>query len=679
MEKLKKIVKSDFALAGFILFATALTLSIMGGFCYAYGTNDDYTISVLLSSGDDRVLFISYYLSFIMSKLHKICNGINIYGISQIVLCAASLLAINYVLVRRMKKPLGALVSAFVDVFFYSTSVLVVQFTQTTALACTAGVLLFVYASFYPQGRKLTLFWKISAWVLVIFGSFYRIDSFMIVALFSFFLLFCLVFGEAARDGSNEKWYKKAAAVLKARLRFIISLALIFAVGFGLNFISDAIKRADENYRAYEEEARGRSLVTDYPLASYSENVGYYADHGVLSVTELYMINHGHVDREVLNAKTMNEIGEYSQDWLYKGDSKPVYAIKKNIETAKPRFECFIRHAYGKVISYNYIGINNKVFALIAALLGAAAVTAAIVLYRKARKERGISQLIYGSVPLIIMKLLLVAAWWAYFIVYWLRLTNSPMLICCAAALLTLRSANFRHTLYCWIFSFFTIALYCYQVWFRLNFRSTLSFVVPAFFFLLYLFEWENMEGHKGAKLTTNGFFTVAALALTIPFITNLIPLTWKEVYVVKTGRYPKTAYDYFEAHHDKTYATMIPYCLSIDPNYNNSLLQPDMPDNTITYACWNMYSESNERILREKGIENVFRDSIDNDNLYLVAKPNANYPKLYGIYLSNHYAEKGKLVRLEQVDRIIIVGEYLGGIKQGDSLAVYKVTQYSK
>ena len=205
MEKLKKIVKSDFALAGFILFATDLTLSIMGGFCYAYGTNDDYTISVLLSSGDDRVLFISYYLSFIMSKLHKICNGINIYGISQIVLCAASLLAINYVLVRRMKKPLGALVSAFVDVFFYSTSVLVVQFTQTTALACTAGVLLFVYASFYPQGRKLTLFWKISAWVLVIFGSFYRIDSFMIVALFSFFLLFCLVFGEAARDGSNEK------------------------------------------------------------------------------------------------------------------------------------------------------------------------------------------------------------------------------------------------------------------------------------------------------------------------------------------------------------------------------------------------------------------------------------------------------------------------------------------
>ena len=110
-----------------------------------------------------------------------------------------------------------------------------------------------------------------------------------------------------------------------------------------------------------------------------------------------------------------------------------------------------------------------------------------------------------------------------------------------------------------------------------------------------------------------------------------------------------------------------------------NALLQPDMPDNTITYACWNMYSESNERILREKGIENVFRDSIDNDNLYLVAKPNANYPKLYGIYLSNHYAEKGKLVRLEQVDRIIIVGEYLGGIKQGDSLAVYKVTQYSK
>ena len=682
MSKVKKILTGNFLYALLIFLAVGLTVSAIGGFRFTYGTNDDYTISTLLSSGDDRVLFISYYIGFIMSRLQQVFAPVNVYAVFQIVLCSLSVLTLNYVMLGRLKKPIGAFLSVLVDIVLVTTGVMVVQFTQTTTLACTAGALLFIYASYHPLGRGVTLFQKIAACLLVLFGSFFRVDSFEVVAIFAFVLLACLIISEASEDKSREKRYKKAAAVIKKRLVFVVSFILIFAICFGLSLLSDVIKRADDNYRAHEEAAHGRALITDYPLANYSKNTEFYNEHGVLATNEVSLINRGHIDKNVLTTDRMTAIGEFSAEKTHNGKSNVVYAIDKTLETVKAKAIQTMWSVYDAVLPFKSIlpfDVPNKVYLAGVGLLGAALLAGLIVLYKLLKKRFGFAPLIYGNGGLITLKLLLAAMWAAYFIVYGVTFVNCMMLACCAAALLTIRNANLKHTLFSWVFSFLTVGLYAYQICFRLNFRSVFSFAAPMLFFLLYLFDWENMDGWKRAETPAQLVSTAVAAVLAVVFAVNIQTLAWRFVYVSQTGQYQSTVYDYITAHPDVTYAMIVPCCMSVDPNYNNALLQPDMPENTLLYGSWNMYSDSNEKELEERGIENLFRDMIGNDKLQLMTKTHANFPKYYGVFLNNHYGRDGKAIALEQVDRIDNVGTYWSGIRQGDPLNVYKIVEKDK
>ena len=95
MEKIKKIFTSNICLSALLLIGVGLVLSIIGGFLYTFGTNDDYAISLLLSGGEERNFFISFFASFFFAHIQQLFPAINCYGISQVVLGIVSLFVLG--------------------------------------------------------------------------------------------------------------------------------------------------------------------------------------------------------------------------------------------------------------------------------------------------------------------------------------------------------------------------------------------------------------------------------------------------------------------------------------------------------------------------------------------------------------------------------------------------------
>ncbi len=675
MEKIKKIFTSNICLSALLLIGVGLVLSIIGGFQYTFGTNDDYAISLLLSGGEERNFFISFFASFFFAHIQQLFPAINCYGISQVVLGIVSLFVVNYVFFGKLGKPLGAFVSLITDVILYSNAVLMVQFTQTTTLIAAAGILLFVYSNFEETRKGYRRLQFIGGALLILIASFYRFMSFKVVAAFAFILLFCVLLREIVAEKDADKWYKKIFFVLKKRIRFLICFVLMFALCFGANTVSGMLKNADPSYVAHYEAESGRSMVTDYPMATYKKNVEFYRENNVFSVEDISMINRGQIDPNVLDTQSMQNIGKFSVEYLQKGKSNIAYAISVTMEHLRKA----MWREYDKIIALKPlcpIPMSYRTFVLCFGAAVLLMIALLVVIWELLRHKFGWPPLIYGSVPLIIVKILLALSWWAFFIVYPYGMLSCFMLLVCGAALLALRNANWLHTIFCWIFSLACAALYGYQVCFRLNFRSTFIFTVSAFLFLCYLIDLKHMDGIKNAKLWVRCISAGVAVAVAVVIAFNVQTLTWRNNYVAKTGVYQTTVYDYITDHPDNIYAMVVPCARSVDPNYTNSLLPADMPKNTLFYGSWNIYSDYSEKQMADFGITNLFQDVIDRDDLFLVTRTNGDYAKIIGKYLNNHYAKDGKTIRLEKVEKINCMGTYWSNIKQNDPLIIFKVIE---
>lgn len=675
MDKVKKIFSSNFFLSAVLVLAVGLTLSIFGGFCFTYGTNDDYALSLLMNGGEERLFFISYYVGFFFSHLQQLFPAVNCYAISQIALGVASLLAINYVFFCKLGKPLGAFISLIADVILFSVSIMVVQFTQTTTLVASAGTMLLIFARFFEQRKGFRIMQYIFSTLLVIISSTYRFMSFRVVAVFSFIFLFCILLSEIFRSEEQRTIPSKILGVLKKQWKFLICFVLIFAVCFGGNTLSNILKNADPSYVEYSNAEKGRSLITDYPMANYKANIDFYRENNVYSSEDVVLINRGHIDPDVNDTESMTNIGEFSVKYNQNGKSSISYAVNVTLKQLKAT----VKEVYGSVTSLKRFlpfNMSSRVFALCFAAFVLLAAAIIIIVWQLLRRKLGFAPLIYGSIPLKIVKILLALTWLAFFIIYKYSFISCLLLLVCGATLLTLRNSNWVHTISCWIFTAATMALYGYQVCFRLNFRSTFIFAIPAFLFMCCVFDIKNMKGIKDSTVFVRCLSAGIPVIIALVIAFNVQCITWQNNFCVNSGVYDTNVYDYISEHPDTTYAMIVPCALSVDPNYNNALLSPDMPENSIFYGSWNIYTDYNVNKMKELGIDKLFRDMINNDKLRLVTKNRDDYTRYFGKFFNNHYAQDGKKIRLEKEKTVKSTGTYWGGVKQNDPLFIYKVIE---
>ena len=313
-----------------------------------YETNDDFAIAEKLAAGYPYVGFVSYYLCKALIFVQDVFPGINIFIVSQLIMSFVSFTVLFKVILDRnlyiFEIILGAVVTAFFSLDHYSS----VQFTKTSALLMTAGLIL--VADTYINNRDSRLkfvFYNIVAYALFFAGVAYRQKGMFPALAYAgvVMLLWLLLEGKEYFKGRNPL----------AEIVIIIVLLVLAAVPYGLDLKSDAANAGTPELALGREYQAERVKITDYPMIErYEEHKDEYDAIG-LSENDLYLIDRWIFDYDgaasLDNLKKINEIN-------YPG----VVASRSAVNSAKK----FLKNAYKAVRDMNFTGMHIILLALLA-------------------------------------------------------------------------------------------------------------------------------------------------------------------------------------------------------------------------------------------------------------------------------------------------------------------------
>lgn len=313
-----------------------------------YETNDDFAIAEKLAAGYPYVGFVSYYLCKALIFVQDVFPGINIFIVSQLIMSFVSFTVLFKVILDRnlyiFEIILGAVVTAFFSLDHYSS----VQFTKTSALLMTAGLIL--VADTYINNRDSRLkfvFYNIVAYALFFAGVAYRQKGMFPALAYAgvVMLLWLLLEGKEYFKGRNPL----------AEIVIIIVLLVLAAVPYGLDLKSDAANAGTPELALGREYQAERVKITDYPMIErYEEHKDEYDAIG-LSENDLYLIDRWIFDYDgaasLENLKKINEIN-------YPG----VLASRSAVSSAKK----FLKNAYKAVRDMNFTGMHIILLVLLA-------------------------------------------------------------------------------------------------------------------------------------------------------------------------------------------------------------------------------------------------------------------------------------------------------------------------
>ena len=325
-----------------ILFAVLHFTDLM------YETNDDFAIAEKLAAGYPYVGFVSYYLCKALIYLQAAFPEINIFVVSQLAASFISFTVLFKILLDRDPYPteilMGAVVTAFFSLDHYSS----VQFTKTSALLMTAGLIFIADIYINSRDSKLRfIIHSIIAFALFFTGVAYRQKGmFPALAYAGVFMLLWIML--------NGREYFKGRRPLP-EIALIILLMAAAVVPYWLDMKSDAANAGTPELAAGREYQAERVRITDYPMIeNYEEHKAQYDEAG-LSENDLYLIDRWIFDYDgaasLENLKKINEIN-------YPG----VAAARSVMKSVRK----FARNVYNSVKELNFTGMHLIILALLA-------------------------------------------------------------------------------------------------------------------------------------------------------------------------------------------------------------------------------------------------------------------------------------------------------------------------
>ena len=313
-----------------------------------YETNDDFAIAEKIAAGYPYVGFVNYYLCKALMAMQTVFPTINIFTVSQLAASFVSFTVLFKVMLDRNKYPcellLGAVVTAFFSLDHYSS----MQFTKTSALLMTAGLIAIADTYINNRGHKLKFFMcSILGYALFFIGVAYRQKGmFPALGYAGVFMLLWLIF-------NGREYYKRRSPVVEIVL--IVLLLTAAMVPYGIDLKSDAANAGTPELALGREYQAERVKITDYPMIErYDEHKEEYDSIG-LSENDLYLIDRWIFDYDgaasLENLKKINDIN-------YPG----VLAERSVTKSVKK----FLKNAYKAVDEQNFTGMHIILLALLA-------------------------------------------------------------------------------------------------------------------------------------------------------------------------------------------------------------------------------------------------------------------------------------------------------------------------
>lgn len=636
MKCIKKLYQQKLICAILICFITGVLVSTLCGFHFGYYTNDDYNISFLVAQGEKCDLFLNYFLSSFLISLQGVFS-FNCFVVFQQILCTVALIAIVFVLINRIQGVLGYIISTITCIFVFVSDVLVVQFTQTPIISCAAGMVLLTYAGYHEQRKPARYVQSIISTIFIIVSSLIRFDSFKVCLVLIFVYVVCIFF-QLFRIKTKEIIKLKIVNIIKTSSLFLIVITISLTTSIGMFVTSDLIKENHDGYEQHLSYNSARSRIADYKTVPYEGNEEFYNSVGIHSQTELSMFGY---DKEAYNSEVLNKIADYSEQIVQKGDSKPVFALKK---TAK-RFIRTLKDLYGSMLSIKeklHLPIGNKLYLLTLVIMFSVIVLLLLWVRRKSFQNSHIKS--KTSIFKVIYYLLIISVWIAFFMTA--RITDNnilfvPLFLIIVAAMFFDKNKNYIAYI---LFSLAPIGLYLYQYNFRISYRVTFTFLFPSIIYMLSLIELPKIN-----KKRTD---IVKALVYSLMIIGLIIPtaLCLQYFYPQCTLSFDMKLREYIDDNSDIVFIIGTPTNACVDKGYYNALLVPDIPKNEIMTA-WINSSDFFVKDLQDKQINNILLDSI-NSNKRIVIEENENndldtQKNNYEDFYNKHYFNGNNTIKL--------------------------------
>lgn len=270
---------------------------IMASFAYGY-----------MGKPSVYLAYINIIIGYILRALLLILPRVPWYTILQVGAVYVSSTVICYILLDKFEGKKAIFPVAFYYLFFAYSLFSRLQFTRTAAISATAGYALLFYQ--YMRDRRFSIGAFVLGALLVIWGSLYRFNMFMLIsALYAVLGVVCLF--PMIREGALSK-----------AARFCAAFAVIIAVCFAGNLFNKAKYNADEDWKAFSDingyrDALHFQLVdasdsTGFP--DYFENKKLYNSLGILKNDYDLYKSYNIADPTYLNVETLKAIWEAREE-----------------------------------------------------------------------------------------------------------------------------------------------------------------------------------------------------------------------------------------------------------------------------------------------------------------------------------------------------------------------------
>ena len=596
---------------------------------HIYTGGDDPTICNLISNGEVSIGFMGYFYAWFVSVFQPILPHLNFYYIIQDIICFISLGIINYIFLCRLSAKKGLFYSVLFDIVFFSFYIIVIQFTNTSVVACTAGLACMIYGCICEKRKRFRLIQIIGGAILLLIGSQIRFNPFVSLCLVT--VAFGLgVFLSYLFKKKKDIGLKKAFMVsVKRFAKTAVVLVIAAAVVFGTNLLSDTLKQTSPDYQEFYEYNTEVSRVNDYRIANFFANKDFYRSIGIESFAETNVLKKWCVDDDFFTKEKLKQIADYSE--IHAGDG---IGSRSSL------------HALFMIIGN---GIQERVKSGVIIIYAVVFVVVVFIfwfLWLFAKKKMSV---VFPPIAFAAIWGILFAAVGGPF--GGADNCNLLLLPICIFTVVTAILYNRYQQIINLCITVVSVALYIYLAISRIHFSAALCIYLPAYVFMIMSLDKNNLRKFnfkKHPKILRN----IIAVVLILTSVFTASQLFMKYSYVEYPDDY-KEVKEYIESHPDNLF--LLDGIYRDDTNFN-VLVKKDKPENTISFGGWDKHSRTYRESLEKNGIEHLFPDAIDS-NIIVVLFDYWKKPEIIAGKVSNlqmhynyHYASEGKYVEFEKV-----------------------------
>ena len=618
-----------------LLLSLILCLTAFGFYFCASGFNivsgnDDYVVFKLIYNGEFAIGCMGYFFTGFIYLIQPLFGNLNSYMIVQELICFGSLLAINYVILAKLRNRMGFFLTVLFDIVYFSFITLEILFTYTAVVGCSAGLVLILYAAQFESRKGFKITQGVLGFVLLFTGSQVRYSPFQSLAAIFAVFAFSIVLVSFIKNKKGNSVKTAFLSTVKKYLKTGVLVLISFIIVYSANSASAALKHTVDGYDELVEYNNAISSVNDHNICSFFYEKDFYRSIGVESNSDLVLLRNWFIDEDFFTAEKLRAIRTYSDENLsYEYGKKDYFGY-----ITTPIFQSFSE----------WTSDGSIVIIAIAALVALTALVIAIVIAPK--KRAAILRL--SSFILLWSFFLLVSGGFSY-----KNLMVLPFMI------LTFY-ISFKYDIFQYIItmalSLIMIILFFYLLSYRYLFHPLL-----AVFFPISIFAILSLDKSRVAKISSAGKNRKPATAIisVIAIICALISahtLFFKWVYV-EFHEDNKKLTEYIDNNPDKVF--LINQIVMLR-GYYNPLIMSEEQENVVNYGLWVGKSHYMQNMRKINGIEHVFKDAIDNDNVLIPmydATFDGGHANTFAMdfeaYYTEHYAEEGKEIKLESEGEI--------------------------